>query len=58
MEECSKDNCNLEYDSLVTWIDHAQALIQAPFNVTDEAALAAHLSMIQVRRLQKFFNNI
>ncbi|XP_068223554.1 microtubule-actin cross-linking factor 1-like [Palaemon carinicauda] len=46
-EEGSKEGSNVEYDALVTWVDQAQALMDAPVNVTDEASLSAHTTMVQ-----------
>lgn len=38
-----------QYEGLVTWVEQASALTEAAINVTDEAALAAHSTMVQVR---------
>lgn len=38
-----------QYEGLVTWVEQASALTEAAVNVTDEAALAAHSTMVQVR---------
>ncbi|XP_066986171.1 dystrophin-like isoform X33 [Macrobrachium rosenbergii] len=46
-EEGSKEGSNVEYEALVTWVDQAQALMDAPVNVTDEASLSAHTTMVQ-----------
>lgn len=47
-EEGGKDSTCSEYETLVTWVDQAQALMDAPVNVTDEASLSAHSTMVQV----------
>ncbi|KAK3861924.1 hypothetical protein Pcinc_032159, partial [Petrolisthes cinctipes] len=36
-----------QYEGLVTWVEQANALTEAAVNVTDEAALAAHSTMVQ-----------
>ncbi|XP_071545207.1 dystrophin-like isoform X14 [Panulirus ornatus] len=46
-EEGGKDSTCSEYETLVTWVDQAQALMDAPVNVTDEASLSAHSTMVQ-----------
>ncbi|XP_042209207.1 dystrophin-like [Homarus americanus] len=46
-EDGGKDSTSSEYESLVTWVDQAQALMDAPVNVTDEASLSAHSTMVQ-----------
>lgn len=47
-EEGGKDSTSSEYEALLVWVDQAQALMDAPVNVTDEATLSAHSTMIQV----------
>ena len=51
-EEGGKEGSNSEYEALVTWVDQAQALMDAPVNVTDEASLSAHTTMVQVRKFK------
>ncbi|KAK7068113.1 hypothetical protein SK128_001327 [Halocaridina rubra] len=51
-DEGSKDSSCVEYDALVTWVDQAQALMDAPVNVTDEASLSAHTTMVQNHLLE------
>ncbi|XP_069940660.1 microtubule-actin cross-linking factor 1 isoform X2 [Cherax quadricarinatus] len=46
-EEGGKESANSEYEALITWVDQAQALMDAPVNVTDEASLSAHTTMVQ-----------
>ncbi|XP_069180920.1 LOW QUALITY PROTEIN: dystrophin [Procambarus clarkii] len=46
-EEGGKDIASSEYDALATWVEQVQALMDAPVNVTDEASLSAHSTMVQ-----------
>ncbi|KAK8372489.1 hypothetical protein O3P69_018911, partial [Scylla paramamosain] len=37
----------MEYEALVNWVEQVEALMAAPVNVTDEASLSAHSTMVQ-----------